>query len=99
MQPADHLEARLAAVEPGQECDAALIVERWCCEDVAAECFCRIQNRSSFCCVSSIIGLHRSGGGRINCSENTQQCVRVMTAVAVDELGIVEIVASVESHT
>ena len=47
VQAADHLEAGLMAVEPGEERDPRLVVERRRTEDVQTELSGRIENRAS----------------------------------------------------
>ena len=97
LQPADHREAVLVAVQPGQEGDPGLVVERGRLEDVPGQRqrrrHLRVVRRQVVVVQGGQRGRRRGSDGR----ERSEQRVGVMGAVATDQLGVVEVVAGVEA--
>ena len=99
LQATDHHESVLVTVQPGQEHDPSLVVVRRRGEEMARQ----RQRRGHLPAVRlDVVVVQRAQGrrrGRRDRGEGTEQRIGVVLAVALDELGIVEVVAGVEPDT
>ena len=112
VQAADHLERGLVAVQPGQERDTGLVVERRRGEDLPAELLGRAEEREVAVGVAGVQRLDRCRGDRRDRGEGAQQrvgvprsCSRSSALIAPapcrrasDEADVVEVVAGEHAH-
>ena len=97
LQAAGHREVRLQPVEPGQERDADLVVERGLLEDGPAQRHGRPDGRLVAGQVPGVEGAQRRGGRRGHRGERPEQGVTVPVRVAADQLVVVEVISGVEA--
>ena len=95
---AEHPEMILEAVQPGEEHDARLVVLGRRLEDASRERHGRVEDGVVAGTVALRQAVHRRGRRRCDRVEDAEQRMRMVLAVALDQVGVVEVVARVHLH-